>query len=134
MPSTFLLGVTQPQELTMETTGSPDKQIVGANGIPKGCMSFSQGSPLHLLRQAWNQVDCSWTSLNNLDGFLTNVAMMTLKSTESEFDIMRTKLNTLKHVCLMMVTKPRVTRCRQCTQCNHPKGVITRYFHKMAQY
>ncbi len=47
------LGPVQPQELTMETTDSPDKQIVGANGIPRGCMSLPQGSSLHLLRQSW---------------------------------------------------------------------------------
>ncbi len=35
----------------MEATDSPDKQIVGANGIPRGCLSLPQGSPLHLLRQ-----------------------------------------------------------------------------------
>jgi hypothetical protein len=64
----------------METTDSPDKQIVRANGIPRGCMSFSQGPPLHLLRQARNQIDCSWTSLDSLDGFLSNVVMLTLKS------------------------------------------------------
>jgi hypothetical protein len=58
------LGPVQPQELTMETTDSPDKQIVRANGIPRGCMSFPQGPPLHLLRQALNQIDCSWTSLS----------------------------------------------------------------------
>ena len=58
------LGPVQPQELTMETTDSPDKQIVGANGIPRGCMSFPQGPPLHLLRQAWNQLYCSWASLS----------------------------------------------------------------------
>ena len=64
MQSTFHLGVAQPQELMMEATDSPDKQIVGANGIPRGCMSFPQGPPLHLLRQAWTKVDCSWTSLS----------------------------------------------------------------------
>jgi hypothetical protein len=36
----------------METTDSPDKQIVGANGIPRGCMSLPKGPPLHLLRQS----------------------------------------------------------------------------------
>jgi hypothetical protein len=41
VPSTFLLGASIiPQELTMETTDSPDKQIVGANGIPRGCTSL----------------------------------------------------------------------------------------------
>jgi hypothetical protein len=64
VPSTFHLGVAQPQELTMESTDSPVKQIVGANNIPKGCMSFPQGPPLHLLRQAWNQIYCSWASLS----------------------------------------------------------------------
>jgi hypothetical protein len=34
------LGPVQPQELMMETIDSPDKQIVGANGIPRGCMSL----------------------------------------------------------------------------------------------
>jgi hypothetical protein len=74
----------------METRDSPDKQIVGANGIPRGCISFPQGAPLHLLRQPWNQIDCSWTSLDSLDGFLSNVAMLTLKSMQKEFDILRT--------------------------------------------
>jgi hypothetical protein len=58
------LGPVQPQKFTMETTDSPDKQIVGANGIPRGCMSFPQGPPLHLLRHAWKKIDCSWTSLS----------------------------------------------------------------------
>ncbi len=60
VPSIFLLGVAQPQKLTMEATDSPDKQIDGANGIPRGCMSYPQEPPLHLLRQAWNQIDCPW--------------------------------------------------------------------------
>ncbi len=37
----------------METTDSPDKQIVGANGTPRGCMRLPQGTPLHLLSQSW---------------------------------------------------------------------------------
>ncbi len=85
MPSTFLLEVAQPQELTMEATDSPDKQFVGANVIPRGCMSFPQGPPLHLLRQAWNQIDCPWTSLDSLDRFLSNIAMLILKSMQKRF-------------------------------------------------
>ncbi len=50
-----------------------------------------------------------------------------------EFDNLCTYLNTWKHLYLMMVTKPRVKRCRQYLQCNHPNGVITRHFHIMAQ-
>ncbi len=46
------LGPDLPQELTIETTDSPDKQIVGADGIPRRCKSFPQGPPLHLLRQS----------------------------------------------------------------------------------
>jgi hypothetical protein len=64
VPSTLLLGVAQPQELTMETTDSLVKQIVRANGIPRGCMSFPQEPPLHLLRQAWNQLHCFWESVH----------------------------------------------------------------------
>jgi hypothetical protein len=76
------LGLVQPQELTMESTDSPVKQIFGANGILIGCMSSPQGSPLHLLRQAWNQQYCSWASLSHmfldsLNGFLSNVAILT---------------------------------------------------------
>ncbi len=48
-----LLGPVQPQELTMEATDSPDKQFGRANGIPRRCMRFPQGPPLHLLRQSW---------------------------------------------------------------------------------
>jgi hypothetical protein len=74
----------------METTDSPDKQIVGANGIPRGCISFPQAPPLHLLGSLEDQIDCSWTSLDSLDGFLSNVAMLTLKSMQKEFHILRT--------------------------------------------
>jgi hypothetical protein len=63
----------------METTDSLDKQIVGANGIPRGRMSFPQEPPLHLLRQAWNQIDCPWTSLDSPDRFSSNIATLTLK-------------------------------------------------------
>jgi hypothetical protein len=117
----------------MESTDSPDKQIVRANGIPRGCMSFTQGPPLHLLRQAWNQLYCSWaslshTSLGSLDGFLSNVVMLTLKSRQKEFDIMCTQLNTWKHLCLTMATKAQSKRCRQYLQRNRPKGVIARHF------
>jgi hypothetical protein len=107
------LGPDLPQELKMETTVSHDKQIVGANGIPRGCMSFPQGPPLHLLRQAWNHIivlghHLVSTSLDSLDGFLSDVAMLTLKSRQKLFDILRVQLNTWKHLCLTMVTKPRV--------------------------
>ena len=35
VPSSFLGASLLPQELTMETAGSPDNHFVGANGIPK---------------------------------------------------------------------------------------------------
>jgi hypothetical protein len=74
---------------------------------------FPQGPPLRLLRLSWNQLYCSWvslsrTSLDSLDGFLRDVAMLTLKSRQKEFDILRSQLNTWKHLCLTMVTNPRV--------------------------
>jgi hypothetical protein len=74
---------------------------------------FSQGPPLHFLRQAWNQLYCSWTSLSRtsldgLDGFLSDVAMLTLKSRQKGFDILHTQLITWKHSYLTMVSKPRV--------------------------
>jgi hypothetical protein len=34
--------------------------------------------------------------------------MLTLKSKQKEFNILRTQLNTWKYLCLTMVTKPRV--------------------------
>jgi hypothetical protein len=74
---------------------------------------FPQGPPLHLLRQAWIKYivlgrQLVSTSLDSLDGFLSDVAMLTLKSKQKEFDILHTQLNTWKHLCQMMVTKPRV--------------------------
>ncbi len=39
VPSSFLGASVLPQELTMETTGSPDNHIVGVNGIPRRGMS-----------------------------------------------------------------------------------------------
>jgi hypothetical protein len=74
----------------METTDSSEKQIVRANGIPRECMSFPQGPPLHLLGSLEDQIDGSWMSLDNLDGFLSNVAMLTLKSMQKDFNILRT--------------------------------------------
>ncbi len=47
-------------------------------------------------------------SLDSLDGLLSNVAMLTLKSKQKEFNILCTQLNTWKNLCLTMVTKPRV--------------------------
>ncbi len=50
--------------------------------------------PRDLLHISWgsleDQIDCSWTSLDSLDEFLSNVAMLTLKSIQKEFDIRRT--------------------------------------------
>jgi hypothetical protein len=57
------------------------------------------------LRQDWNQIDCPWTSLDSLDGFLSNIAMLTLKSMQKEFNILCTQFNIWKNLCLMMVTK-----------------------------
>ncbi len=67
---------------------------------------FSPGTSSTSLRQAWNIVlGCHLvsTSLDSLDGFLSNIAMLTLKSKQKEFDILRTQLNTWKHL-----SKPRV--------------------------
>jgi hypothetical protein len=122
----------------MESTDSPIKQIVRANGIPRVCMSSPQGPPLHLLRQAWNQLYCycaslNCTSLDSLDGFLSDVPMLTLKYRQKEFDILRTQLNTWKHLCLTMVKNPRVKGADNTRDVTAQKGVITRHFHNMAQ-
>jgi hypothetical protein len=132
------LGPVQPQELTMETTDFPDKQIVGANGIPRGCMSFPQGPPLHLLKQAWNKIYCSCTSFSQ---DVSRQSRWILKQCcDADFEVYAKRIPHLVHLtkyleafCRMMVTKLRVTRCRQYLQHNHPKGVITRHFHNMAQ-
>ena len=74
------LGPDLPQELTMETTDSPDKQSLELMESQEDVWVF----PRDLLYISWgsleNQIDCSWTSLDSLDGFLSNVAMLTLKS------------------------------------------------------
>jgi hypothetical protein len=120
--------------LTIETTDSPDKQIVGAKGIPRGCMSLPQGPPLHLLRQSWGP--------NKLLLDISRQSRWILKQRrDADFEVYAKwirhsahLLNTWTHLCLMMVTKPRVPRCRQYSQVNHPKRVITRHFHNMAQH
>jgi hypothetical protein len=133
VPSTLLLGVVQPQESTIETPDSPDKQIDGANGILRGCMRFYLEPPLHLLRQAWNQTDCPWMSLDSLDGFLSNVAMLTLKVYAK---INRHPAHLIKYLEAFMPNdghKAQSKRCRQYSRRDRPKGVITRHFHNMAQ-
>ncbi len=53
MPSSFLLGVA-PTRINDGNNRFSWQAIVGANGIPRGCMSLPQGPPLHLLvRQSW---------------------------------------------------------------------------------
>jgi hypothetical protein len=39
VPSSFLGASILPQELRMDTAGSPDKKIAGANEIPRRCTS-----------------------------------------------------------------------------------------------
>jgi hypothetical protein len=127
------LGPIQPQELTIETTDSPDKQIVGANRIPRGCMSFPQGPPLHLLRQSWGP--------NRLLLDIFRQSRWILKQRcNADFEVYAKWIQNSTHLIkyleaffLKIVTKPRVARCRQYLQFNHPKGVITRRFHNMAQ-
>ncbi len=126
------------QELSMESTDSPGKQIVGANGIPRGCMSL----PRDLLYISWGWLGTNYivlrrhlvsTSLDSLDRFLSNIAMPTLKSRQKEFDILRTQLNTWKHLCLIMVTKPRIKGADNTRDITPQKGVILRHFHNMAR-
>jgi hypothetical protein len=73
--------------------------------------------PRDLLYISWGRLGTKYivlghhlvsTSLDSLGGFLSDVAMLTLKFKQKEFDILRTQLNTWKHWCLTMVTKPRV--------------------------
>jgi hypothetical protein len=59
--------------------------------------------------------------------------MLTLKSRQKEFDILRTQLSTWKHLCLTMVTKPRVKGADNTRDVTTQNGVITRHFHNMAQ-
>ncbi len=137
VPSISLLGTSTPQELTMDTTDSPDKQIFRANGIPRGCMSFPQGPPLHLSRQAWNQIDCSWTSLSQ---DISRQSRWILKQRHNaDFEVYAKRIqhpaHLIKYLEVFMPNdghKAQNTRCRQYSQRNRPKGVITRHFHNMA--
>jgi hypothetical protein len=69
---------------------------------------FSPGTSSTSLEAGLEPNRLSFDLNGSLDGFLSNVAMLTLKSMQKEFDILRTELNTWKHYYLMMVTKPRV--------------------------
>ena len=75
------------------------------------------GFPKDLLYISWGRLGTKYivlghhlvsTSWDSLDGFLSNIAMLTLKSRQKEFNILHTQLNTWKHLCLTMVTKPRL--------------------------
>jgi hypothetical protein len=138
VPSTLLLGVVQPEEITMVTTDSPVKKIVGTNGIPRGCMSFPPGPPLHLLRQAWNQIDCSWVSLSQE---VFRLSKWILKQRcNADFEVYAKRIwhpvHLVKYQEVFMPNnghKTKSKRCKQYLQFNRPKGVITRHFHNMAQ-
>ncbi len=84
------LGPDFPQELTMETTDSPDKQLLELMESQEDVWVFLRD----LLYISWgsleDQIDCSWMSLDSLDGFLSNITMLTLKSMHKELDILHT--------------------------------------------
>jgi hypothetical protein len=101
-----LLGLDLPQELKMETTDSPGKQIIRANGIPRGCMSLPQGSPPHLLRQSWGPNRLLLDISRQSRWILKQRCNADIEVYAKEFDILCTWLNTWKHLCLMMVTSP----------------------------
>ncbi len=138
MPSTLLLGAAQPPELMMETTDSPAKQIVGANGIPRECMSFPHGPPLHLLRQARNQIDCSRASLSQ---DVSRQSRWILKQhCNADFEVYAKRIQHRAHLIKYLEAfmpndghKAQSKRCRQYSRLNRPKGVITRHFHDIAQ-
>jgi hypothetical protein len=122
----------------MESTDSPDIQIVGANGIPRGCMGFSQGPPLHILRQAWNQLYCSWASLSQ---YVSRQSRWILKQCGSaDFKVWAKRIQHSAHLIKYLEAfmpnnghNAQSKRCRLYSQCNRPKGVITRHFHNMVQ-
>ncbi len=74
----------------MEITDSPDKQLLELIESQEDVWVF----PMDLLYISWgrleDKIDCSWTSLDSLDGFLSNVVMLTLKSMQKLFDILCT--------------------------------------------
>ncbi len=135
VPSTFLLGAGYlPQELIMEITDSPDKQIVKANGIPRGCMSLPQGPPLHLLRQSWGPnrllLDISWQS-----------RWILKQRWDADFEVYAKRIwhsaHLIKYLEAFMPNDGHKSQSNkvQDNTCNvtAQKGVITRHFHNMAQ-
>ncbi len=77
LPSTSFLGPVQPQELMMETTDSPDNKLLELMESQEDVWVC----PRDLLCISWgsleDQIDCSCTSLDILDGFLSNIVMLT---------------------------------------------------------
>ena len=84
------LGLDLPQELTIETSGSPDNHIVGANGIPRRCMSSPWLPPLHLLRQSWGPNRLLSTAVRQSRWILKQLCNADLQVNADKFDILRT--------------------------------------------
>jgi hypothetical protein len=115
-------------------TDSPDKQIVGANGIPRGCISFPQSPPLHFLRQSWEP--------NRL---LLNVLRQTrwiLKPCRNaDFEVYAKIIQHSAHLIKYLEAfKPNAGHKAQSNKVQDntrdvtaQKEVITRHFHNMAQ-
>ncbi len=90
VPSSFLGVGILPQELTIEMTGSPDNHIVGANGIPRRCMSSPWWPPLHLLRQSWGPYRLLLMAVRQSRWILKQLGNADLKVNADIFDILRT--------------------------------------------
>ncbi len=95
VPSSFL-GPVLPQELTMETVGSPDNHIVGANGIPRRGMSSPWWPPLHLLRQSWGPNRLLLTVVKQSRWIFKQLCNADLKVNADKFDILCTLTEYLK--------------------------------------
>ncbi len=114
----------------METAGSPDNHIVGANGIPRRGMSSPWWPPLHLLRQPWGPNRLLLMAVRQSRWILMKLCNTDLKVNADKFHILRT-LNTWRY---LQVIDPRVTRHRHNHDLTAQKEVITRHFQDMVEH
>ncbi len=118
----------------MEATESPDKQIVGAKGLPRGCMSFPECPPLHLLRQSWGP--------NRLLLDVSRQSRWILKQRRNaDFEVYAKIIQYSAHLIEYLETfmpndghKAQSNKVQDNTRnVTAQKGVITKHFHNMAQ-
>ena len=115
----------------MNTAGSPDNHIVGANGIPKDVWVHLDD----LLCISWgslgDQIDCSSRIVRQPRWILKQLCNTDLEVNADKFNILCTSTEYLE---VLANKRPQSNKAQTQLRFNCPKGVITRHFHGMVEH